>query len=185
VALAMITSRHAAARAHVALAALAILAPAACGGDDGDGDGAPDDAALTDARDGGDRHDAADLDAPPADAAPIDARPVDARPIDATPDAPARTDNHIHISVSNTCVMAVSPTSITIPPDQTAYFDWHNHSVDYPVTVWMRYGGGFTDLPTGATWDEPVSHCATPLVHDEYADISTACASVRFVIHCQ
>jgi hypothetical protein len=49
----------------------------------------------------------------------------------------------------------------------------------------MSYGGGFLDLPTGATWDEPIGHCATPLVHDEWADISTACSSFRFLIHCQ
>lgn len=97
---------------------------------------------------------------------------------------PARSDHHIHIDVSNTCAMTVSPTSITIPAGQTAYFDWHNHSRDYPVTVWMSYGGGFTDLPQGATWDEPIGHCIGPRAHVEYADISTACSSFRFNINC-
>ncbi len=97
---------------------------------------------------------------------------------------PPRSDHHVHIYVSNTCDMTVTPTEVTIPADQTAYFDWHNHSADYPVTVWMSYGGGYTDLPTGATWDEPIGHCSTPLAHDEWADISTACSSFRFLIHC-
>jgi hypothetical protein len=68
---------------------------------------------------------------------------------------------------------------------ETLYIDWHNHSRDYPVDVWMSYGGGYTDLAVGATWDEPIGHCRTPFVGDEYADISTACSSFRFLIHCR
>ena len=161
------------------------LAAAACGGDghgDDDDDDPRRDAALDDGAGGGD---ATPDDAAVIDGSLIDARALDARPLDAAIDAiPPTSDTHVHIMVSNTCAMTVSPTSITIPPNQTAYFDWHNHSVDYPVDVWMSYGGGFLDLPMGATWNEPVSHCATPLVHDEYADISTACSSFRFLIHC-
>lgn len=97
---------------------------------------------------------------------------------------PPRSDHHIHIHVSNTCVMRVDPTEITIPAGQTAYFDWHNHSRDYAVDVWMSYGGGYLDLRPGATWDEPIGHCATPRPHTEYADIDTACSSHRFLIHC-
>jgi hypothetical protein len=106
--------------------------------------------------------------------------------MDAGSDAgtPAVSEHHIHIQVDNFCNMTVSPIEITIPADQTAYFDWHNHSVDYPVDVWMSYGGGYLELETGSTWDEPIGHCATPLAHDEFADISTACSEHRFLIHC-
>ena len=166
-------------------AVLAATATAGCGnGDDGDGgdDDVTDDAAVID----GATVDGAPVDAADIDARDIDARPIDARPIDAPIDAiPPTSTNHIHIMVANNCAMTVNPTSITVPPNQTAYFQWHNHSVDYPVDVWMSYGGGFLDLPTGQTWNEPIGHCATPLVHDEYGDISTACSSFRFVIHCQ
>ena len=103
------------------------------------------------------------------------------------PDAgtPSRADLHVHIEVDNTCRMTVTPREISVPPDQTLYLDWHNHSRDYPVDVWMSYGGGYTDLMPGATWDEPIGHCGTPFVGDEYADISTACSSFRFLIHCR
>ncbi|MBN8613082.1 MAG: hypothetical protein J0L92_21000 [Deltaproteobacteria bacterium] len=97
----------------------------------------------------------------------------------------ARVDLHVHIDVDNTCRMTVTPREVSVPPGQTLYLDWHNHSRDYPVDVWMSYGGGYTDLATGATWDEPIGHCSTPFVGDEYADISTACSSFRFLIHCR
>lgn len=102
--------------------------------------------------------------------------------VDAGP--PPRADHHIHIHVSNTCVMRVDPIEITVPAGQTAYFDWHNHSRDYPVDVWMSYGGGFLDLRPGMTWDEPIGHCGTPRPHTEWADIDTACSGHRFLIHC-
>lgn len=123
--------------------------------------------------------------APPVDAG-RDAGPAPARDAGPPPDAgtPPRADHHIHIEVDNFCRMTVTPMEITVPPDQTAYFDWHNHSADYPVDVWMSYGGGFLELLPGRTWDEPIGHCSTPLAHDEYADISTACSSFRFLIHC-
>ena len=97
----------------------------------------------------------------------------------------ARADLHVHIEVDNTCRMTVTPREVSVPPGQTLYLDWHNHSRDYPVDVWMSYGGGYTDLATGATWDEPIGHCSTPFVGDEYADISTACSDFRFLIHCR
>ncbi len=90
----------------------------------------------------------------------------------------------VDIDVSNTCVMRVSPTSVTIPHGEVAYFCWRNRSRDYAVDVWLSYGGGYTDLATGATWNEPVRHCLGPSAHDEYADVSTACSSFRFLIHC-
>jgi hypothetical protein len=97
---------------------------------------------------------------------------------------PAEATYCVDIDVSNTCVMTVSPTEITIPAGQTAYFCWRNQSADYAVDVWLSYGGGYTDLPPGATWDEPVGHCLGPSAHTEYADISTACSEHRFLIDC-
>lgn len=173
------------------LVLVALALASACGGDDGGGghdDAAVADAAVADTGPDGSGSDGPVTDGPrvdgPATDAAVDGRPLDAG-VDAMVDASPTTDNHIHIQVSNTCAMTVTPTSITVPPNQTAYFDWHNHSTSYPVDVWMSYGGGFLDLPIGATWDEPIGHCSTPLVHDEYADISTACSSFRFIIHCQ
>ena len=90
----------------------------------------------------------------------------------------------VDIFVSNACRMTVAPTEITIPAGQTAYFCWHNTSRDYPVDVWLSYGGGYTDLAPGATWNEPPGHCLGPTAHTEYADVSTACSSHRFLIHC-
>ncbi|MBI4814948.1 MAG: hypothetical protein HY791_01740 [Deltaproteobacteria bacterium] len=104
---------------------------------------------------------------------------------DATPADSGQVDTHVHIFVDNFCEMTVDPSEVFIPAGQRAYFDWHNHSVDYEVDVWMSYGGGFLELPTGATWDEPISHCFTPTAHTEYADIGTACSSFRFLIHCE
>ena len=93
-------------------------------------------------------------------------------------------DEHVHIFVSNTCVMSVSPAEITVPAGRTVRIDWHNHSADYPVTVWLSYGGGYVDLPTGSTWDEPIEHCANINPYTAYADISTACSRFRFFIRC-
>ncbi len=98
---------------------------------------------------------------------------------------PSQLELHVHIDVSNTCNMTVSPTTLTVPAGQQVNIDWHNHSVDYPVDVWMSYGGGFTDLPQGQTWDEPIPHCSIQSPHQEWADISTACSSFRFIIDCQ
>lgn len=139
--------------------------------------------------------DAPAMDAPPVVDAPLDA-PLDAprdaplAPPDVPGDVPAdagvpETATYcVDIFVSNTCEMSVSPTEIDVPADQTAYFCWRNTSRDYPVDVWLSYGGGYTDLAPGATWNEPPGHCLGPLAHDEYADISTACSSHRFLIHC-
>ena len=166
---------------RAALVVATALAGLGCGHAPTDGDDAP----ARDAADGDAAAGDAGADAAAIDAAVADARPVDARPVDAAIDAiPPTADLHVHIAVSNTCAMTVTPMAVTVPANQTLYLDWHNHSVDYPVDVWMSYGGGFLDLPTGATWDEPIGHCSTPLVHDEYADISTACSSFRFLIHC-
>lgn len=97
---------------------------------------------------------------------------------------PATATHCIDIDVSNTCDMTVTPREITIPAGQTAYFCWRNRSRDYPVDVWLSYGGGYTDLAPGATWNEPPGHCLGPTAHTEYADISTACSEFRFLIRC-
>jgi hypothetical protein len=81
--------------------------------------------------------------------------------------------------------MTVDPTSLAVPAGQSAFIDWHNHSRDYPVTVWKSYGGGFVDLMPGSTWQESYEHCAGPLPSTPYADISTACSRFNFVITCQ
>ena len=129
------------------------------------------------------------LDATPLDASAADARAPDAAARDASaPDASAPDAGgpiHIHIHVSNTCDLTVDPPELSFPRGVRPRFAWHNHSVDYPVDVWMSYGGGFLDLGTGATWNEPIDHCLGPNAHDEWADISAGgCAEFRFLIHC-
>jgi hypothetical protein len=99
--------------------------------------------------------------------------------------APDGGRNGVDIYVSNTCVMDVVPKSITLPAGTQNYFTWNNRSADYPVDVWMSYGGGYTDLAPGSSWVEPIAHCSVQSVHDEYADISTACSSYRFYFHCR
>lgn len=105
---------------------------------------------------------------------------------DALPPPDAMTDlvDHVHIYVSNTCVMTVMPTSFDVPAGSTLRLDWHNHSADYPVDVWKSYGGGYLDLATGDTWSETYEHCAGPIPATEYADISTACSAFRVYINC-
>lgn len=98
---------------------------------------------------------------------------------------PTQLDATVIIDVDNFCNMTVTPAEITVPQGQRILVDWFNRSRDYPVDVWMSYGGGFIDLPTLQTWDEPISHCGGPSPRTEYADISTACSSVRFLFHCQ
>ncbi|MDQ3031594.1 MAG: hypothetical protein M3Y87_04195 [Myxococcota bacterium] len=140
------------------------------------GDGSTDaDAAITDA--------AISTDAAVADAATATDAAADAG---GTTDAgtPAMATYCVDIDVSNTCAMSVTPPEITIPAGQTAYFCWRNRSSDYAVDVWLSYGGGYTDLAPGATWNEPVGHCLGPTARTEYADISTACSEHRFLIRC-
>ena len=91
---------------------------------------------------------------------------------------------HVHINVSNTCVMSVMPLEYTVPAGQRLKLSYHNHSQDYPITVWMMYGGGFTDLPPGGTWNEQYTHCFGPAPSEGYADISTGCSMFRLKIHC-
>lgn len=65
-------------------------------------------------------------------------------------------------------------------------FVYRNRSRDYAVDVWLSYGGGFTDLETGAEWDDRFIHCTGPRrPRQESADISTACSRHAFVIFCE
>lgn len=92
--------------------------------------------------------------------------------------------DHVHIMVDNTCEMTVSPPEFTVQPGQKLRLDYHNHSQDYPVDVWMHYNGGFTDLPPGATWMEKYEHCFGPAPSEGWATISTACSQYKLPIHC-
>lgn len=97
---------------------------------------------------------------------------------------PQLVTDHVHIMVSNTCAMSVMPLEYTVQAGQKLKLSYHNHSVDYPVTVWMMYGGGYTDLAPGGTWNETYEHCFGPSPSEGYADISTACSMYRLKIHC-
>ncbi|MBL9107320.1 MAG: hypothetical protein JNL82_40900 [Myxococcales bacterium] len=97
---------------------------------------------------------------------------------------PERVTAHVHIMVSNTCDMTVDPESFTVQPGQQLKLEYHNHSADYPVDVWMHYNGGFTDLEPGGTWKEQYEHCFGPAPSEGYADISTACSEFHLPIHC-
>lgn len=98
--------------------------------------------------------------------------------------APELVTEHVHINVSNTCVMSVMPMEYTVAAGQKLKLSYHNHSQDYPVTVWMMYGGGYTDLAPGGTWNEQYEHCFGPSPSEGYADISTACSQFKLKIHC-
>lgn len=130
--------------------------------------------------------DGAVVDGSPVDAFVVDASaPLDASiPDAASPDAAPLLVEHVHIDVSNTCVMTVSPQSYDVLPGQTLRLSYHNHSTDYPVDVWKSYGGGYLDLATGSTWNETYEHCSLTSSYTEYADISTACSSFRLYINC-
>ena len=118
-----------------------------------------------------------DLGSPPSDlAAPAD--------LAAAPDLAFPSAQGVAIYVSNTCVMDVVPKSIDVPRGATLKLTFNNRSRDYEVTVWMSYGGGYTDLATGGSWPDPIEHCRLPRPYNEYADISTACSSYRMLIHC-
>lgn len=124
-----------------------------------------------------------DLAPPPSDLA---ARADLAAPADlaTAPDMAFPSAQGVAIYVSNTCVMDVVPKSIDVPRGATLKLTFNNRSRDYEVTVWMSYGGGYTDLATGGTWPDPIEHCRLPRPYNEYADISTACSSYRMLIHC-
>lgn len=90
----------------------------------------------------------------------------------------------VDIYVDNFCKMDVIPKVLSVPRGATLKVTWYNRSRDYPVTVWLSYGGGYTDLMTGKAWAEPIEHCRLPRPYSEYADISTACSSYRLMMNC-
>jgi cysteine-rich repeat protein len=92
--------------------------------------------------------------------------------------------DHVHIMVDNFCNMSVMPMEFTVPAGQKLKLSYHNHSVDYPVDVWLSYGGGYLDLQTGATWNDAFEHCFGPSPSEAYADITTACSQFKLQIHC-
>lgn len=107
---------------------------------------------------------------------------------------PAELDEHIHIYVDNFCNLSVDPEEVHVAPGQTATFVYHNHSVDYAVDVWGFYGGGHTDLSTGAQWDDSFIHCANVnRPSSAFMDISisglgmshSSCPGHRFMIFCE
>ena len=91
----------------------------------------------------------------------------------------------VDIFVDNFCNMDVVPPSIHAPPGQLIHITWHNRSVDYPVDVWMSYGGGFLDLEPGTSWTDPAGLCfGGGRPYEAGADISTACSRFQFVAYC-
>lgn len=114
--------------------------------------------------------------------APLDLTPV----ADLTPAAdlsfPSAQD--VNIYVDNRCNMDVVPKVFNVPRGTFLKLTYYNRSRDYPVDVWMSYGGGFTDLPTGGSWPERFEHCRNPRPYSSYADISTACSRYRLMINC-
>jgi hypothetical protein len=106
---------------------------------------------------------------------------------------PETVARHVHISISNTCVVSVDPAEVTVPAGQSASFTYHNHSVDYEATVWMSYGGGYLGLPQGALWTDPIVRCSEQFAHTAHADVSIYglgvndpnCPGQRMIIHCQ
>lgn len=99
--------------------------------------------------------------------------------------APIDLEAEIEIFVANDCSMQVRPPSFDVPRGRTVSFTYLNRSRDYPVDVWLSYGGGFLDLPVGQSWDDRFIHCTGPRrPRQAAADISTACSMHRFVINC-
>jgi len=114
-----------------------------------------------------------------------------ARPDTAPIDSGFQSTDHVHIYISNTCRVTVSPTSFTVPAGETLKLSYHNHSVDYRADVWMMYGGGYLGLERGATWNETYTHCFGPSPSVGYADINieggptSGCPGVRLNITCK
>jgi hypothetical protein len=101
--------------------------------------------------------------------------------------------SHVHIYISNTCVVNVDPSDVTIPREQSVLFTYHNHSVDYDADVWMSYGGGYIGLPPGGTWADPIERCTELFSYTASADVSVhglgvndpTCPGKRLTIHCE
>jgi hypothetical protein len=91
----------------------------------------------------------------------------------------------VDIFVDNFCAMDVRPPEVHVPPGAGLQVTWYNRSVDYPVDVWLSYGGGFLDLEPGTSWADRFEFCrGGQRPYQAYADISTACSEHRFLIWC-
>jgi cysteine-rich repeat protein len=89
-------------------------------------------------------------------------------------------DEHVHIYISNTCDLSVSPSRVEVPRGQTISFEYHNHSRSYAADVWLSYNGGYLDLKQGGTWDDQFVHCTSSnRPYTQYADISINGIDVR------
>jgi hypothetical protein len=145
-----------------------------------------------DAFDAPEARDASSTDAPVGDApSATDGRTTDASDTGDAGDASTIDSQHVHISISNTCVVGASPSQFTVPAGRTLRLSWHNHSVDYDADVWLSYGGGYLGLKTGDIWDDRFEFCAGPGSYMAYGDVSiaggggTVCPSFRVWIACQ
>lgn len=121
----------------------------------------------------------------------MDTTVIDTAVVDTGTDTGFKSTDHVHIYITNTCKVSVSPTSFTVPAGETLKLSYHNHSVDYRADVWMMYGGGYLGLDRGATWNETYTHCFGPSASTGYADINieggptSGCPGVRLHIYCK
>jgi hypothetical protein len=131
------------------------------------------------------------LDTTVVDSAKADTAMPDTSVADMGTDTGFKSTDHVHIYITNTCKVSVSPTSFTVPAGETLKLSYHNHSVDYRADVWMMYGGGYLGLEKGATWNETYAHCFGPSPSMGYADINieggpvSGCPGVRLPITCK
>lgn len=100
-------------------------------------------------------------------------------------DLPFQSESNIDIFVDAWCNMDVRPAGIHVPSGQFVQLTWHNRSVDYPVDVWLSYGGEFPDLEPGAEWSDRFEFChGEDRPYQAGAIISTPCSDFRFLIYC-
>lgn len=106
------------------------------------------------------------------------------RDLSAAPDLGFPTSQNVEIFVDNFCKMDVLPKKFDVPAGTFLKLTYFNRSRDYPVDVWLSYGGGFLDLKTGTSWADRFEFCRYPRPYSAYADISTACSKYRLMINC-
>lgn len=124
-------------------------------------------------------HDAAsrDLSSPPPDL-------TSALDLSSPPDMAFASSQGVDIYVDNFCRMDVIPKKFDVPAGTSLKLTYYNRSRDYPVDVWLSYGGGFLDLRQGMNWADRFEFCRYPRPYMAYADISTACSRYRLMINC-
>ena len=144
--------------------------------DPGDGGTSPDLAPGSADLSGVDLKGGADLSGPPDLSPPRD--------LSGPPDLGFPTSQNVEIFVDNFCKMDVLPKKFDVPAGPFLKLTYFNRSRDYPVDVWLSYGGGFLDLKTGTSWADRFEFCRYPRPYSAYADISTACSKYRLLINC-